>query len=56
MLDKLQHVPKSGEKITWNGFEFEVADMDGARIDKLIVKKISDVVPSDADSGDSAAE
>ena len=40
MLEKLQHVPKSGEKIEWKGFSFEVADMDGARIDKIIVKKL----------------
>ncbi len=50
MLEKLQHVPKSGEKIDWNGFEFEVADMDGARIDKLIVKKLpeSELVSSES--------
>ena len=48
VLEKLQHVPKSGEKITWNGFEIEVADMDGARIDKLIVKRIPE--PTAADS------
>ncbi len=48
VLEKLQHVPKSGEKITWNGFEIEVADMDGARIDKLIVKRTPE--PTVADS------
>lgn len=46
MLEKLQHVPKSGEKIVWNGFEIEVADMDGARIDKLIVKKVQTSEPA----------
>ena len=40
VLDKLEHVPHSGEKIEWNGFAFEVADMDGPKIDKLIVKKL----------------
>ena len=48
VLDKLEHVPKSGEKIEWNGFEFEVADMDGARIDKLIVKRLPEVKPDSA--------
>ena len=42
LLEKLQHVPKSGEKTEWQGFSFEVADMDGARIDKIIVKKLPD--------------
>lgn len=50
ILEKLQHVPKTGEKITWNGFEIEVADMDGARIDKLIVKKLQAPSPSTEDS------
>ena len=40
VLDELDHVPVSGEKVTWGEFEFEVVDMDGARIDKVIVKKI----------------
>lgn len=42
LLENLQHVPKSGEKTEWQGFSFEVADMDGARIDKIIVKKLPD--------------
>ena len=42
LLENLQHVPKSGEKTEWQGFSFEVADMDGARIDKIIVKKLHD--------------
>lgn len=37
ILDLLQHVPHTGEKIKWNGFIFEIADMDGARIDKVLV-------------------
>lgn len=39
ILDELQHVPVSGEKATWKDFSFEVVDMDGARIDKVIVKR-----------------
>lgn len=40
ILEKLQHVPSEGEAISWNGFNFEIVDMDGARIDKVIVNKI----------------
>ncbi len=36
----LRHIPKPGEKFTWKEFEFEVVDLDGNRIDKLIVKKV----------------
>lgn len=37
ILNKLQHVPQSGETMEWNNFAFEVVDMDGARIDKVLV-------------------
>ena len=37
ILDRLQHVPQSGETMQWNGFVFEIVDMDGARIDKVLV-------------------
>ncbi|MDR1919097.1 MAG: hemolysin family protein [Tannerellaceae bacterium] len=39
ILEILQHVPQTGEKLTWLQFEFEIMDMDGARIDKVMVKK-----------------
>jgi len=35
----LRHIPKPGEKFTWKEYEFEVVDLDGNLIDKLIVKK-----------------
>ena len=41
ILDELEHVPEAGEVIQWNGFSFEVQHMDGARIDKIIVKPLS---------------
>lgn len=37
ILEELEHIPEPGEQIDWNGFEFEVVDMDGQRIDKIIV-------------------
>ena len=40
ILDELEHVPIAGEKATWRDFSFEVVDMDGARIDKVIVKRM----------------
>lgn len=32
-------IPKTGAKITWQDFTFEIVDMDGARIDKILVTK-----------------
>ena len=34
------HIPSSGECADLNGFLFEVVDMDGARIDKLLVTRM----------------
>jgi len=39
ILDELKNIPRVGEKIKWAGFEFEVMDMDGARIDKVLVSR-----------------
>lgn len=35
----LKHIPRPGEKFLWRDFEFEIVDLDGNRIDKLIIKK-----------------
>ena len=37
ILQHLQHIPQSGETLEWNNFVLEVVDMDGARIDKVLV-------------------
>ncbi|SEG24615.1 putative hemolysin [Parabacteroides chinchillae] len=40
ILEILEHVPKTGETFSWLNFEFEIIDMDGARIDKVLVKQL----------------
>src|SRR6185503_323330 len=35
----LGHIPQTGEVFAWQGFRFEVVDLDGARIDKLLVTR-----------------
>ena len=37
VLQQLGHIPVPGERFTWMGMAIEVADMDGARIDKVLV-------------------
>ena len=37
ILHELEHIPQSGEKLKWKGFRFEIMDMDGHRIDKVLV-------------------
>lgn len=41
LLDELEHIPQTGEVVQWNCFRFEIVDMDGARIDKVLVTKIT---------------
>jgi putative hemolysin len=42
VLDELKHLPQLGESFVWNGWCFEVIDLDGRRIDKLLVRKLAD--------------
>lgn len=39
ILEILEHVPHTGEILRWLTFDLEIVDMDGARIDKVLVKK-----------------
>jgi len=36
------HIPHAGESFAWQGHRFEVVDMDGARIDKVLVSTAPD--------------
>lgn len=42
VMNEIRSIPSTGQKITWLNFEFEVVDMDGARIDKLIIRELED--------------
>lgn len=33
------HIPREGEAMTWQGYTIEVIDMDGVRVDKLLVSR-----------------
>jgi len=37
ILHQLERIPQSGDKMHWRGFNFEIVDMDGHRIDKVLV-------------------
>lgn len=37
ILQQLGHIPRTGETLQWGEFTLEIADMDGARIDKVLV-------------------
>ena len=40
IMTELSHIPKQGEKLVWHRFELEVIDMDGIKIDKVMVKSL----------------
>ena len=37
ILHELERIPQTGDKMEWRGFKFEIIDMDGHRIDKVLV-------------------
>jgi len=43
ILHELKRIPVTGDKFEWRGFNFEIVDMDGQRIDKVLVT-ISDEI------------
>lgn len=39
IIDQLGRLPEVGECVEWGRFSFEIVDMDGPRIDKVIIKE-----------------
>jgi len=44
----LGRIPSAGEHFDWGGFRFEVVDMDGHRVDKVLIKAIETPPPAGA--------
>ena len=38
MMANLGHIPKEGESFLWRGHRFEIVDMDGHRVDKVLIE------------------
>ena len=43
ILHELERIPHTGDKFDWRGFKFEIIDMDGHRIDKVLVNISSEI-------------
>lgn len=43
ILHQLERIPRTGDTLEWKGFTFEIADMDGHRIDKVLVTISDDI-------------
>jgi putative hemolysin len=44
ILHQLERIPSAGEIIEWRAFTFEIIDMDGVRIDKILVTIPQDIL------------
>jgi putative hemolysin len=46
VMTSLGRVPQAAEHFEWNGFRFEVMDMDGRRVDKVLVTTLPKTSPA----------
>jgi putative hemolysin len=42
VLERIGHVPTASEHFLWRGHRFEVVDMDGRRIDKVLIQRVDE--------------
>lgn len=45
-LHQMKNLPQAGDKFSYGGTAFEILDMDGRRIDKLLVRRIDASLPT----------
>jgi putative hemolysin len=38
-------VPRTGDTVEWAGWRFEIVDMDGRRIDKVLAQRLTTAPP-----------
>ena len=39
-MARLGHIPRTADGFEWGGHRFEVVDMDGRRVDKVMVTRV----------------
>jgi putative hemolysin len=44
ILQVLERIPQTGDRLKWRGFDLEVMDMDGHRIDKVLVTPSQEII------------
>ncbi|MGN6353705.1 MAG: transporter associated domain-containing protein, partial [Parafilimonas sp.] len=49
VLEQLERIPQPGDELEWQGFRFEIVDMDNNRIDKILVHKSQEELKSEND-------
>ncbi len=51
VMHRLGRIPMAGDYVLWHGLRVEVMDMDGRRVDKVLISRTDGVAPSPADEG-----
>ena len=51
VIARFGRIPVCAEHFDWAGYRFEVVDLDGARIDKILVSRLKESAASEDDSG-----
>ena len=52
VMARLGRIPRTTDAFEWGGMRFEVIDMDGRRIDKVLVNRLTPHEPAVAEAGD----
>lgn len=52
VMSELGEIPSSGKHFQWAGFRFEVVDMDGLRVDKVLIEREKDKIAVDETKSD----
>jgi putative hemolysin len=48
VMTRLARVPRAGDRFAWGDLRFEVVDMDGRRVDKVLIERVPTATPSGA--------
>ncbi|MCC6147529.1 MAG: HlyC/CorC family transporter [Anaerolineaceae bacterium] len=55
LMSMLGMIPEPGQFLDWEGFRFEVVDMDGRRVDKILVTSLNKTPPTTTGKANSAS-
>ena len=50
IMNEMDAIPKTGDKFTYQNYSFEIVDMDGNKIDKVIITALDPELPLDEDN------
>ncbi len=51
IMNELDAIPRTGDKFIYQNYSFEIVDMDGNKIDKVIITALDPESSEDEDNG-----